>query len=107
MSLKNVVGAAIALVACLFTVTTTIVVTSTGATSVLESSLASFDESVGHMLLTVTSVTGTAFGSAAVGDTMYVTYSISGSTLYLSGDSAGYPATSTSGSDPQGPFTQS
>ncbi|MCP4133616.1 MAG: hypothetical protein GY754_21795 [bacterium] len=59
-------------------------------------SVLSYDESQGHLKQTCTEVTS---GDSTVGDTYYITYSVSGSTLYMAYSTTAYPSSSTQGTE--------
>ena len=78
------------------TITTTTLDRDTGlGMGTMECSITSYDENVNHIEMSTTSATG--IYTYPIGTVLYVTYSVSGNELYMSMDTAGYPASALSG----------
>ena len=90
--------------------TVTVSITSGGGTGSFTAHVTSYDESAKHILMTVTAINdpGDTYFKAAmpVGTVEYMTYSVTGTAMYFSATSSGYPASATSGPNAQGPLTK-
>ena len=68
-----------------------------------EWSIQDVDDSANHVLMMLDSATGDLAGGAPIGETFYMTYSISGKSLYFSFDASSYPSAAEAASG-LGPF---
>jgi hypothetical protein len=84
-----------------FTTSTMNVVDVGSLAGTMAASFKAVDEGAKHIQVAVTSGTGSVYGSIPAGFILYVTYNVTGSSLYVSISPTAYPATAS-----MGPYTR-
>ncbi len=67
-----------------------------GISGTMNATISNIDTGASHILMTVTSTSG-IFSSYANGTVLYMTYSLNGSSLLISGQTGSYPASAAGG----------